>query len=237
MKTADKKVVVITGAGKGIGRACALLFAESGYNLAVISRTESDLKKLKSDCKKIGSECLTIAGDASDKKTAELFYKKIDQKFGRIDVLINNAGLFRSESFLEMSEKLFQSQWKTNTLSTFIHSQQTAKRMIRQKYGQIINIISVAAKRSFDGSAAYGSSKFAQDGLAKVMRDELKPHNIRVTNIYPGAAFTNSWAGSKVDENRLMAAADVANAVFSTVNLDKNVVIEELILRHVLGDL
>lgn len=237
MKTADRKVIVITGAGKGIGLSCALLFAENGYDLAVISRTESDLTKLKAACKKLGSACLTFAGDASDKKTADIFYQKIDKKFGRIDILVNNAGLFRSDSFLDMSVSMFQSQWKINTLSTFIHSQESAKRMIVQKRGQIINIISVAAKRSFEGSSAYGSSKFAQDGLAKVMRDELKPYNIRVTNIYPGAAYTNSWSGSSVDPNRLMTADDVAKAVFSTVNLDKNVVIEELVLRPVLGDL
>lgn len=237
MKTTGKKVVVITGAGKGIGKACAILFAKNGFDIAVISRTEADLKNLKSICRKLGSECLTMVGDASDKKVADVFYTMIDKKFGRIDVLINNAGLFKSDSFLEMSVSLFQSQWKTNTLSTFIHSQETAKRMVKQKSGQIINIISVAAKRSFEGSAAYGSSKFAQDGLAKVMRDELKPYNIRVTNIYPGAAFTNSWAGSNVEQNRLMTAEDVAIAVFSTVNLQNNVVIEELILRPVLGDL
>ncbi len=231
------KLAIITGAGKGIGRACVSQFINNGFSVAVFTRTESDLASIKKEAKKSAVDYLAFSGDASNKNDVQLFFEKIDRKFSQIDVLVNNAGVFLSDSFLEMSPNLFQSQWKTNTLSTFLMSQQTAKRMVEKKSGQIINVISVAAKRSFEGSAAYCSSKFAQDGLAKVMRDELKQFNIRVTNVYPGAAFTNSWSGSDVDPNRLMSADDVASAIFKTVILDKNCVIEELVLRPVLGDL
>jgi len=236
MKSSNR-LAIITGAGKGIGRACVSQFISNGFSVAVFTRSESDLVSIKKEAKKRGVECLAFSGDASNKNDVQSFFEKVDKKFSQIDVLVNNAGVFLSDSFLDMSFNLFQSQWKNNTLSTFLMSQQAAKRMIEKKSGQIINIVSVAAKRSFEGSSAYCSSKFAQDGLAKVMRDELKQFNIRITNVYPGAAFTNSWSGSDVDPNRLMSAEDVAAVIFNTVILDKNCVIEEIVLRPVLGDL
>lgn len=237
MKNSTKKVVVITGAGKGIGRSCALVFAKAGFRLALISRTETDLKKLQSECKKQGADPLIFTGDASDKKTVDRFFQAIDKKLGKVDVLINNAGLFRSESFITMSANMFQSQWKTNAFSTFLNSQEAAKRMIPNQSGQIINVVSVAAKQVFEENAAYASSKFAQDGLTKVMRQELKKFNIRVTNIYPGATYTNSLIDSENSPKDMMTADDVATAILNVVNLDSNIDYEELVLRPVGGDL
>lgn len=230
-------VVIITGCGKGIGRACLSYFAHQQFSIAGITRSESDIRAIKKEFGSVADGWVLMVGDASDEKTIRSFFTLIDQKFSRIHVLINNAGVFQSASFLDTHADLFYHQWKTNTLSTLFASQEAAKRMIPHRAGQIITIISVAAKRAFLNGSAYGSSKSAQEGLARVMREELKIHNIRVTNIFPGAAFTNSWAGSDVTEERLMSAEDVAKTIYSVVNTDSNIVIEELILRPVLGDL
>lgn len=231
------KTVVITGAGKGIGREIALVFLRSGWNVVAFSRTESDLVQLTEESRHLKGSIHTVTGDASESTDVSRLFAETSKHFGQADVLINNAGVFKSASFLDMTEDFFTAQWKANTLSTFLVSKLFAKDMVSRKSGQIINIISVAAKRPFISSGGYCSSKFAQDGLTKVMREELKTHNVRVTNIYPGAAFTNSWLGSGVDEKRLMTVSDVAETVFKVVNLDDNLVIEEIVLRPVEGDL
>lgn len=231
------KTVVVTGAGKGIGKNIVLAFLKSGWNVVAFSRTESDLIQLTEESRHLSGSFHTVTGDASNSADVLKLYTETIKQFGKADVLVNNAGVFKASSFLDMTEDFFTDQWKANTLSTFLVSRHFAGNMASRKSGQIINIISVAAKRSFAGSGGYCSSKFAQDGLAKVMREELKEHNIRVTNIYPGAAFTNSWSGSGVDENRLMSAHDVAETVFKIVNLEDNLVIEEVVLRPVKGDL
>lgn len=231
------KTVVVTGAGKGIGREVALVFLRAGWNVVAFSRTESDLALLVEESRQLKGSIHIVTGDASVSADISVLFSETSSHYGHADVLINNAGVFKSSPFLEMTEDFFTNQWKSNTLSTFLVSRVFAEEMVSRKSGQIINIISVAAKRPFLGSGGYCSSKFAQDGLAKVMREELKPYNVRVTNIYPGAAYTSSWMGSGVDENRLMTVSDVAETVFKVVNLDDNMVIEELVLRPVAGDL
>ncbi|MBN8705794.1 MAG: SDR family oxidoreductase [Bacteroidetes bacterium] len=231
------KTVVITGAGKGIGRELSLVFLNAGWNVVAFSRTESDLDSLVEESRQLKGSIHTIIGDATVSGDIKRLVSETTQHFGYADVLVNNAGVFKSIPFLEMTEDFFSDQSKANALSTFLVSQQFGLQMKTRKAGHIINIISVAAKRPFVGSVGYCSAKSAQDGLGKVMREELKPYNIRVTNVYPGAAFTNSWAGSGVDENRLMKASDVAETIFKVVNLDDNMVIEEIVLRPVAGDL
>ncbi len=233
----SKKTVVITGAGKGIGRETALLFLKNGWNTVAFSRTAADLDLLAAETGKFKGSLLKVTGDASIASDVSRLFSECHKVFGHADVVINNAGVFKSIPFLEMTQAFFEDQWQANTLSTFLVSRKFAGDMVQRKSGQIINIISVAAKRPFEGSAGYCSAKSAQEGLARVMREELKPFNVRVTNLFPGAAFTTSWKGTGVEEARLMKASDVAGVIFNVVCLDENMTIEDVVLRPVAGDL
>jgi short-subunit dehydrogenase len=106
-----------------------------------------------------------------------------------------------------------------------------------QKTGHIFNICSIASQQAYANGGSYSISKFALLGFGKNLREELKPYNIKVTNVLPGAAYTDSWAASGIDENRLMAAADVANMVVAAAKLSPRACVEELVLRPQLGDL
>lgn len=226
--------VIVTGAGKGIGREACRWFAREGWGVYAFSRTTADLISLQEE---YPERILGFTGDASKEADVVQFFDNFMLGKPEPSVLVNNAGRFIQSSLDQMNPALFEEQWRTNTLSTFLFIKGVLPVFRRMGAGQIINVISVAAKRPFTGSGAYCSSKSAQDGLAGVMREEFKQWNIRVTNVYPGAAFTNSWVGTGVDEKRLMTAADVAKVIGQAVNLEDNVVVEDIILRPVAGDL
>ncbi|NUQ81116.1 MAG: SDR family oxidoreductase [Bacteroidetes bacterium] len=226
--------VIVTGAGKGIGRETCRWFARQGWHVYAFSKTSADLLSLEAE---FPGQVEGFAGDASDEADVRRFFNEFLAGKTTPSVLVNNAGRFVQSTLEDLSPAVFEEQWRTNTLSTFLLMKGILPVLRQAGTGQIINVISVAAKRPFTGSGAYCSSKSAQDGLAGVMREEFKKWNIRVTNVYPGAAFTNSWVGTGVEEKRLMTAADVAKVIGQAVDLENNMVLEDIVLRPVAGDL
>jgi short-subunit dehydrogenase len=110
-------------------------------------------------------------------------------------------------------------------------------RMMARKTGHIFNICSIASLKAYPNGGAYSISKFALAGFSANLREEMKTHGIKVTTVYPGAAYTDSWAGSGVDPERIMAAADIAGMVFASTGLSRQATVEEIVLRPQLGDL
>jgi len=235
----SKPVVLITGASQGIGEALALEFAKElkGVRLALVARTKKNLTRVASRCKKLGAQVEIFPCDVADEQAVLALKKAVTKTFKHVDVLINNAGNFKAASLVDMSVAMFDQLISTNLRSVFLVSQAFIPQMIKRKQGSIFNMSSIAGLIAYPGGAGYSAAKFGVTGLSKVMRSELKAHGIRVTCVYPGATFSPSWKGSNVPEKRMMPAEDVAKAFYAIYQMSKRTVVEEIVLRPLLGDL
>ncbi|MFK7983276.1 MAG: SDR family oxidoreductase [Saprospiraceae bacterium] len=232
-------LIVITGGTKGIGRAIAEKFAKEDFDIAICARTTADLKAAKKELLKLNplNEILAEKVDMQSKKQVEKFAKKILDKWGGVDVLVNNAAAFIQGSFLEEPDGLLENMMATNVYGSYYLTRKLLPALINQKKGHIFNICSVASQKVYPDCSSYVISKFALLGFSKVLRHELMDKNIKVTSVIPGATLTNSWAGVELPEGRIMPSEDVANTIWSAYNLGPSSTIEEIVMRPQLGDL
>lgn len=230
---------IITGGTKGIGLAIAEKFAEKGFNLALCSRNASDLQNSKDNLLKINSSIniITKVVDVSQKNEVQAFGQFCIEEFGKIDVLINNAGVYIGGELLEEDEGALEKMIETNLYSAYHLTRTIAPSMIENNGGYIINMASIASFMAYPNGGSYSISKFAMRGFSMVLREELKEKNIKVTTVMPGATWSNSWAGVELPESRLMQAADIAASIWSLFEMSPSAVVEEVILRPQLGDL
>ena len=185
------KVCIITGAGKGIGRECVKAFSEQGAKLAVISRTEADLISLSNELQLPDDRFFWVAGDVSDEKTIENFVDKVIEKFGVIDVLINNAGMRFRKDFLEISLEEWQTVMNVNAGSTFMFCQKVGRHMVAQKSGKIVNMASVVGTLGLPQLTGYAASKGAIISMTKSLALEWASSNINVNVLAPGFCETS----------------------------------------------
>lgn len=233
--------VIITGGTKGIGWAIAERCAQEGCNLVLCSRTEADLAERKLQLEKLNPKIKvhTSVVDMRDSKAVKTFGDYCLETIDSIDVLINNAGMFIPGSIHEEEEGALEQMIETNLYSAYHLTRKLVPVMMKQKKGTIINMASIASFMAYPNGGSYSISKFALRGFSKVLREELKEHGIKVTTIMPGATWSHSWEGMKdqLPEDRLMQASDIADAVWTAMNLSNSAVVEEIILRPQLGDL
>jgi 3-oxoacyl-[acyl-carrier protein] reductase len=184
------KVAIVTGSGQGIGREIALTLAKEGAKVVISDITDMVYDVVK-EIEKIGSQALAIKTDVSKRKETEEMAKKTLQKFGRIDILVNNAGIFPFKSLLEMEEEDWDRVLSINLKGVFNSSKAVLPIMVKQKYGKIINIASVAGTRvGFLNLAHYSASKGGILGFTKTAALELAQYGINVNTIAPGAIDT-----------------------------------------------
>jgi short-subunit dehydrogenase len=233
------KNIVVTGASKGIGRAIVLKFAAEGFAVAACSRNEAHLNKLKAEVLAIAPSLphIFMPCDMSDKAQVKKFADKIRSDWNTVGILVNNAGVFIPGQVIDEADGTLQKLIDTNLYSAYNMSRELVGDMIKAKSGHFFNICSVASLHAYPNGGSYSISKFALLGLSKALREELKPHGVRVTSLMPGATLTDSWAGVDLPESRFMKADDVAKLIFDIYNLSDNTVIEEVILRPLLGDI
>jgi short-subunit dehydrogenase len=231
--------VVITGGSKGLGRAFAEAFAAGGHDLALCSRSEEELQvtvlALRKQFPEIRVEAKAF--DLSSKGGAEEYAAWVRSRFGVVDILINNAGRFLGGNIYDEPEGTLEAMINTNLYSAYHLTRALLPVMMGQRKGQIFNICSVAGLQAYPNGGAYSISKFALLGFSRNLREELKPYGIKVTAVCPGATYTASWEGSGIDPERMMAPEDVAAMVYATANLSDRAVVEDLVMRPVLGDL
>jgi len=186
----EGKTVIVTGAGRGIGEAYALGFARERANVVVVDvvafRAESTAKKVE----EAGGKSLVQAMDVSKKKDVDAMAEKTVERFGRIDALVNNAGVLFQEPFLTSTEEQYYKIYDVNVKGLFLCAQAVARQMIKQKKGKIINVSSIAAIVGQANLSLYSSSKGAVLSLTRAMALELAPHNIQVNAILPGTTET-----------------------------------------------
>lgn len=231
--------IVITGASKGIGRAIALKFAKNGHNLAICARGAEALIELVDEIKKTypSSEIISMNADVSIKSDVKMFANKILENWTTIDILINNAGFFIPGTIKDEDDTNLPNMIETNLYSAYYLTKFLLPKMIEQQNGQIFNICSVASFMAYPQGGSYAISKFALLGFSKCLREELKPHQIKVIAVMPGATLTDSWKGVDLPEERFIPAEDIASIVYNTSQLSDRTVVEDIVIRPQLGDL
>ena len=186
----EGKTVIVTGAGRGIGEAYALGFAREQANVVVVDVVVSRAESTAKEVEEAGGKSLVQAMDVSKKKDVDAMAEKTVERFGRIDALVNNAGVLFQEPFLTSTEEQYYKIYDVNVKGLFLCAQAVARQMIKQKKGKIINVSSIAAIVGQANLSLYSSSKGAILSLTRAMALELAPHNIQVNAILPGTTET-----------------------------------------------
>jgi short-subunit dehydrogenase len=231
--------VVITGASKGLGKAMADIFAANGHQLFLCSRNEAVLNKTTEELltKYPGVKIKSKNKDLSKKEDALAFAQWVLDNGINTDVLINNAGSFVPGSIHNEASGNLEHMMNTNLYSAYHITRTLLPGMMQRQKGHIFNICSIASLYAYKDGGAYSVSKFALHGFSKNLREELKTYNIKVTTVFPGAAYTDSWSGSGIDPHRIMEAADIAKMIYAASQLSPQACVEDIILRPQLGDL
>lgn len=232
------KSILVTGGTKGIGRAIIERFASEGFDIFTCARNEADLASLKTYLEEQYSniKVLAIPADLSKKEDALEFVDAI-KAVGIPDVLVNNTGVFLPGAIHDEPEGNFDLMIHTNLYSAYYLTRGFVQEMIARKSGHIFSMGSVAGLTAYPNGGSYAVSKWAMLGMTKCLREELKPHQIKVTSILAGATYTASWEGVDLPIERFMKAEDVAESVWAAYNLSPQSVVEEIVIRPQLGDI
>jgi 3-oxoacyl-[acyl-carrier protein] reductase len=212
------KVALITGASAGIGTACARALAFEGAKLVLTARRQDRLDSLKREVEKLGAEVVTVAGDAREERIALEVVEAATGAFGKVDILINNAGAGNYKNLIDTSAEEYDQLMDTNVRSTFLFTRHIVPLMLRQKQGTILMISSMAGLYGFAGEAVYCATKFAQVGFAQALDRELRSQGIKVGVICPGGVKTEFAIGlgrteEGVAKSDMLEPEDVAGAV------------------------
>ncbi|QED49407.1 SDR family NAD(P)-dependent oxidoreductase [Cytobacillus dafuensis] len=187
-----KAVVMITGASKGLGRALTLAFAKQGMRLAICARGEGLLREVEQEARELGAEVIAVSADSTDVKDVNRFVSIVEEAFGSIDVLINNASIFGPGPTLlaDYPDHEFSEVLRVNVLNPFLVTKRVLPGMLTRNKGRILNVTSEAGKTGFAEWGAYGISKFAVEGLTQTWADELQDTGVSMGMVDPGEMNT-----------------------------------------------
>ncbi|TLV00096.1 SDR family oxidoreductase [Dyadobacter luticola] len=232
-------LAVITGGTKGIGRAAIERFLTGGFDIITCARNLDDLKALKAEYQERfpDSHIHYFQADLSVRDELDEFVKFIHSLNQPVEVLINNTGVFIPGQIHNEAEGTLEKTMETNLYSAYHLTRGLVPGMMEKKKGHIFTICSTASIIAYPNGGSYCISKFALYGMTKVLREEMKPHNVRVTAILPGATLTDSWKGVDLPEERFIGADDIAETIWSAFTLSARAVVEEILVRPQLGDL
>lgn len=230
MQTLKGKIALVTGAGKGIGRAVALALAAEGVHVGLLSRTAKDLNLLAEEIKVFGVKVAIVTADISQIEAVNLAVKKVEEELGAIDILINNAGIATFGKFLELEPAVWEDMIKVNLFGVYYATRAVLPQMIERKTGDIINISSTAGKSGNAITSAYSASKFAVFGLSESLMQEVRKHNIRVTALAPSTIVTDLAQNANLitgDAENVMHPEDFAEFIIAQLKLNRRVLVKE----------
>jgi len=220
-------VVIVTGASAGIGRATVETLATRGANIALTARRGERLNKLVEELDRFPGRRVAVPGDIQDAPFACSLVEQTINEFGRVDVLINNAGLGHYSPLAEIDPKDMQTVLNTNVLGLLYTTRAAVSQMKKQGHGQIINVSSIVGQRPLPLTGLYCASKTAVNFISRSLRMELRPYNITVTTIYPGRTITEfgdarlGKKGANPIPFARVSADRVANAIVKTIQHDR----------------
>ena len=231
------KTALVTGASAGIGHATAIAIARRGANLVLTARREERLSQLAAEIESLGVQAAFHAGDAAEESTAQQAIALALDRFGHLDILINNAGAGNYKDLIDTSAADYDALMNANMRSGFLFSRHAAPHMIAQKSGIILFISSVAGLQGVAGESVYCATKFAQSGFAQALDAELRKHGIKVGAIFPGGVKSEFALGHGRTEDfirnsRMMDPAEVAEAIVFACLQPPNVRIPQMTVRH-----
>lgn len=232
----QNKIAVITGAGKGIGKATAELFLKEGAKVVLTSRNKSDLELLIAENKSYKDNISVIAGDISKEETINKVIDETIGNHGRIDILVNNAGFGIFDNLVDSKLEDFDSVFNTNVRSLYLITKGFLPHMIKEQSGTIINIASVAGKQGFATGSIYCASKHAVMGLSRALMLEVRQYNIRVCAVCPGSVATeffraDSQTSLSSRKESVLQAEDIAETILLAASLPENATLHEIEVR------
>ncbi len=214
MANLNEKVVVITGASSGIGKATALAFARKGSSVVLAARREDKLLEIRNHILEFNPNCICVMTDVTDPEDVSNLFDQAYQKFGKVDILINNAGCGLKSEVIDITTDQWHKLIETNLTSVFLCSKQAATRMIQSNtHGHIITVSSIAGLFAGPTYSAYCASKHGVTGFVRALKWEMRKHKIRVSAIYPARVDTEFFDGyeNKPPKRQMLAASDIAN--------------------------
>lgn len=224
------KVAVVTGAGRGIGKAIALALAAEGAHVVLAARTSAEIEKAAGDIRSTGGLATAVRADITDEGQVGHLIGEALKVNGSVDVLVNNAGMGVFKPVVAMQVSEFDAMWNVNMRGVFLATRAVLPSMIRSRRGAIVNIASLAGKNIFKGGAGYGATKWALRGFAGSLMLEVREHNIRVVTICPGSVDTDFSPGGKKGV-QITQPEDVASAVVFAVTAPERSMFSEIDLR------
>jgi 3-oxoacyl-[acyl-carrier protein] reductase len=229
MNNLKNKNALITGAGKGIGKAIALALAKEGVNVILVARTQAEIDNVAAKARSLRVKALAVTADVADINSVNAAVEAALAEFGTIDILINNAGIAAFGKFLELEPAAWGRIIQVNLMGTYYMSRAVLPNMIERQVGDIINISSTAGLSGNALTSAYSASKFAVMGLTESLMQEVRKHNIRVTALTPSTVATEMAKDLKLtdgDPEKVMQAEDMAELIIAQLKLNRRVFIK-----------
>jgi len=229
MSSLNGKNALITGAGRGIGRATAIAFAKEGINIGLVGTTLSNLEKVATEVKSYGVTASIAVADVTDLDAVQHAADQIKSDLGQIDILINNAGIAKFGGFLELSPSEWQSIINVNLMGVYNTTRAVLPDMIERKAGDIINVSSTAGQKGAPVTSAYSASKFAVLGLTESLMLEVRKHNIRVSALTPSTVVTDLATEANLingNPENVMQPEDLAELMVAQLKLNPRVFIK-----------
>ncbi len=233
MESLNHKTALITGAGKGLGKAIALALAAEGVNLALLARTASDLEKVSEQAKQINPAIKVVyaTADVANIEEVNAACAKIATEIGQIDILVNNAGIAKFGKFLDLEVNEWESMIKTNLLGPYYFIKQIFPQMLERKSGDIVNISSSAGLKGAALTSAYSASKFGLIGLSESLMQEARKSNIRVFTLTPSTIATDLAIENKLTDGNpdsTLQPEDFANLLVAHLKLPARALVKDV---------
>lgn len=229
MESLQGKIAIVTGAGKGIGKAIAIALAKEGVQVGLIARTSKDLEAVAAEITALGVKAAFAVADISSITEVNKAVESIQSELGNTDILINNAGTGTFGKFLELSPEQWENQIKVNLFGVYYATRAVLPKMIERKTGDIVNVSSTAGLTGAAVTSAYSASKFGVMGLTESLMQEVRKHNIRVTAMAPSTVVTELAVSANLinnNEDRLMHPEDFAELVIAQLKLNRRVFVK-----------
>ncbi|AHM62952.1 3-ketoacyl-(acyl-carrier-protein) reductase [Flammeovirgaceae bacterium 311] len=230
MESLRGKNALVTGAGKGIGRAIAVALAQEGVHVGLLARSGSQLNEVATEVTAQGVKASVVTADVADITAVNAAVEQVLKDLGSIDILINNAGTASFGKFLELAPEEWERNVKVNLFGVYYTTRAVLPGMIERQQGDIINISSTAGQRGAAVTSAYSASKFGLMGLTESLMQEVRKHNIRVSALTPSTVVTELAYSQNLiggDPERVMHPEDLAELMIAQLKLNRRVFIKE----------